>query len=341
MARNVLHLTVLLLGVLASSVTALRGADRDVKPLPDAKTDPVEQEFTKLLEADDSAQEEVDRWIRDNEGFARAGAGARPEAMRARIRERLDKVRQAYEDFCRRHPDHARAHLAFGSFLNDINEEEEAEKHWERARELNPNDPAPWNNLANLFGHSGPVAMAFAYYEKAIALNSNEPVYYQNLATTVYLFRKDAMEYYKCNETQVFDRSLDLYKKAVQLAPDDFPLATDYAQTYYGIRPMRTNDALVAWTNALAIARDEIEREGVHIHFARIKMNAGRFEEARQHLKVITNAMYDTIKSRLLRNLAEKESGTNVPPKAPSPEAPKGAAEDVLRPAQPAEPAPR
>ena len=35
----------------------------------------------------------------------------------------------------------------------------------------------------------------------------------------------------------------------MQLEPDNFPLATDYAESYYGIRPLRTNDALVAWTN--------------------------------------------------------------------------------------------
>jgi phosphoribosyl-AMP cyclohydrolase len=67
----------------------------------------------------------------------------------------------------------------------------------------------------------------------------------------------------------------------MQLDPDNFPLATDYAEGYYGIRPLRTNDALVAWTNTLHIAHDDIEREGVYIHLARIKMLAGRYAEAR------------------------------------------------------------
>ena len=52
-------------------------------------------------------------------------------------------------------------------------------------------------------------------------------------------------------------------------------------RTYYGIRPTRTDDALKAWTNALSIAHDEIEREGVYLHFGRLKMAAGRFAEAR------------------------------------------------------------
>ena len=75
----------------------------------------------------------------------------------------------------------------------------------------------------------------------------------------------------------MFDKALALYQKAIKLDPDNFPLATDYAQSYYGIKPLRTNDALVAWTNALHIARDEVEREGVYIHLARIKISIRKF----------------------------------------------------------------
>ena len=41
---------------------------------------------------------------------------------------------------------------------------------------------------------------------------------------------------------------------------------------------VQTDDALRAWTNALAIAHDEVEREGVYLHFARHKLHAERFE---------------------------------------------------------------
>ena len=82
----------------------------------------------------------------------------------------------------------------------------------------------------------------------------------------------------------------------------------DYAQTYYGIRPLRTNDALVAWTNALKIARDDNEREGVYIHLARIKMAVGRFAEARAQLNDVTNAALAGLKHRLETSLAERES---------------------------------
>src|ERR1039458_5982830 len=242
------------------------------------------------MEDDDAALAEVDRWIQTNNALTATGAGETKEALNQRIHTRLDTVRANYASFLRRHPDSSRGFLAYGTFLNDIGDEEAGKVQFENASQIDPKNPAAWNNLANYYGENGPLTNAFADYAQAIELDPTEPVYYQNLATTVYLFRKDARAFYGINEQQVFDKALALYRKAIQLAPDDFPLATDYAQTYYGIRPLRTNDALGAWTNALQIAHDDNEREGVYIHLARIKMAAGRFAEAHAHLNDVTNA---------------------------------------------------
>src|SRR5437667_2573001 len=250
-------------------------------PNPD---DPVEKEYQNLLEADDAAQDEVDNWIRDETAFREKGAGLPDATLRARIEQRFKAVRDTSEGFLRDHPEHARAHLAYGSFLMEIHDEDEAVNQMERERDLHAKNPAAWNNLANYYGHRSPVKKAFEYYAKAIELNTNEPVYYQNLATTVFLFRPDAMEFYKIDEPQVFDKALELYRKAMKLDPDNFVLASDYAQSYYGIRPMSTGDAIVAWESALKIAPDDKEREGVYIHLARIKLNAARVEDVRQHL---------------------------------------------------------
>ncbi|HEX5220721.1 MAG TPA: tetratricopeptide repeat protein, partial [Verrucomicrobiae bacterium] len=281
-----------------------------------APNDPVEKEFKTLMEEDDAAQAEVDQWIRDNAELAAKGGGIPNPELNQKIRERFAPVRKGYEKFIDQHTNHVGALVAYASFLHDLGEEEGERKYLERALEIDKTDPAIWNNLANYHGHRGPVKKAFSYYEKAIELDPNEPVYYHNFGTTVFLFRKDVKEYYDIDEQQVFDKALGLYSNAMRLAPRDFPLASDVAQTYYGIKPPRTEDALRAWTNAFNIANDAIEREGVHTHFARIKLNAGRFEEARAHLDAVTNAMYADLKNRLERNLREKSSGTNTPPAA-------------------------
>jgi tetratricopeptide (TPR) repeat protein len=274
--------------------------------VPDA-SNPETQELQKLMADDDAASAEVDQWIRDNQNFYKEGAGVPNDELNKRILERFTPVRKGYEDFLRRHPASAPGYLAYGSFLNDIGDEDRAALMYEKSRQLDPKNPAAWNQLGNYYGEHSPVTNAFAYYAKAIELSPNEPTYYQNLATVVYLFRKDAMSYYNLTEPQVFDKSLALYQQAMRLAPDDFPLATDYAQSYYGIKPLRTNDALLAWTNALKIARDENEREGVFIHLARIKTYIGQYAEARAQLAAVTNADLAEMKNHLEKNLDQRE----------------------------------
>jgi tetratricopeptide (TPR) repeat protein len=276
--------------------------------------DPEELELRQIMEDDDAALAEVDRWIQTNNVLMATGVGETKEALNQRIHVRLDTVRTNYAAFLRRHPDSSRGYLAYGSFLDDIGDEESGRVQFQNAAQIDPNNPAAWNNLANYYGENGPLTNAFADYARAIELNPSEPVYYQNFATTVYLYRKDARQFFGLNEQQVFDKALELYRKAIQLDPDNFPLATDYAESYYGIRPLRTNDALVAWTNALNIAHNDAEREGVFIHLARVKVVAGRFDEARAQLDAVTNVIYADLKNRLERNLDERENAAINPP---------------------------
>ena len=281
-----------------------------------APADPGEQDYQKLLTIDDTAHDEVDRWIRENQEFRAHGGGVPDAELNRRIEERLKSVRQDYENFLADHTNHALAHLAYGSFLDGIGDEDASVVHMEKSRELDPKNPATWNNLANYYGHHSPVKKAFEYYAKAIELNPYESTYYHNFGTTVYLFRKDAMEYFEITESQVFDKALELYARAMELDPDDFPLATDVAQTYYGIKPFRGEDALTAWTNALKIAHDDDERQGVQLHFARVKLKLKKFDEVQTHLDAVTLPRYEDLKARLKRNLifALEKPVTNAAP---------------------------
>lgn len=281
--------------------------------------DPIEIEFQKLMTEDDAARGEVDEWIQDNQKFAAQGAGESNTALNQRIQARFERVGQAYEDFLARHTNHARAHLAYAGFLQDTKDEHAALPHMERASELDPKNPAAWNNLANYWGHYGEPKKAFEFYTKAIALDSEEPVYYHNFGTTVYLFRVDAREYFNFNEQQVFDKALDLYSNSLRLDPTNFPLATDIAQSFYGIRPFRPEPALRAWTNALAVAHDDVEKEGTYIHLARVNWMAGRTNQARGYLNLVTNSMYAELKRRVSQSLERQFvewTPTNAPPKS-------------------------
>lgn len=296
--------------------------------------DPLAQAVKKLMEADDAAQAEVDRWIQERQKLDRKESDVEQAAFRAKLLRRFEPVKKGYESFLEAHPNHAEALLAYGSFLNDIGEEEAAEAQWEKARNADPKNPATWNNLANQFGHNGDVKKAFGYYAKAIELEPDESVYYQNLATTVFLFRKDAMEHYQITEAQVFEKAMALYQKALALDPQNFRLAAEVAQTYYGIRSAKGEDteahraaerkladeAMAAWRTALKLADNDLERESVHLHLTRWQINTGRYKEAQQSLNLVTNETLAASKKTLTRRLAESEGRgqkTNAPAKPP------------------------
>lgn len=272
--------------------------------------DPVEAEYERLLAFDDEAQEEMDRWIREADAL---GPNADTTGLQRRIEDRISALTRAYAAFLEKHATHARARIAFGSFLNDTGQESGAKAQWEKALELDPKNPAIYNNLAGLYGHQGPITNAFTFFEKAIELDPKESVYYQNLATTVFLFRKDVMEHYAITEEQkVFDKALALYRKAMELDPGNFVLAADTAQTYYGIKPSRHEEALAAWHKAYELASDELEREGVRVHFARIQIQAGRFAEARTNLTLITNSHFQVVKERIEKTLEARLRGAKA-----------------------------
>lgn len=271
--------------------------------------DATEQALRTVMIADDATLDEIHDWINTNQ-IPRTDTNA-IALLNARIQARLDQQKQNYEIFLRNHAESARGFLAYGTFLNDIGDEDGAKVQYQNSKQLDPKNPAVWNQLANYYGHNGALTNAFTHYEEAIRLNPTEPVYYQNFATTVYLYRKDVREFYGLNEQQVFDKALGLYRQAQQYAPRDLVLATDYASSYYGIKPFRTNDALAAWTNALAICQDENERQGVTLHLARTKILAGFYDEAQGQLDTVTNAAFAGLRKRLERSLADHK---NPPP---------------------------
>jgi tetratricopeptide (TPR) repeat protein len=300
--------------------------------------DPVERQFKRLMEDDDDAQAEVDEWIQERQrsGQMESDSDVEKVLFRARIKRRFDPVIKSYEAFLVKQPQHARARIAYAGFLNDIGEESAAEAQWEKAREINPKDPAVWNNLANFHGHNGDVKKSFEYYAKAIELSPDEPVYHQNLATTVFLFRKDAMEFYKISEPEVFAKAMSMYRRAFSLDPENFSLAAELAQTYYGIKVPKSDDAeahrqavlkladeaITAWQVARKLCTNALEQEGIHLHFARWQINTGRFEDARKNLDAITNSYWGRSKETLEKKLLGREAGKAEGDSAPKPAAP-------------------
>jgi Flp pilus assembly protein TadD len=275
----------------------------------------IEEQLQKIIDAGEAANTEVEQWLAEAAEKNIAEGSEAAKELNQKIEQRYAVARKGYADFIKEHPKHGGGYAAYGDFLLGQHDEDGAELQLKKALELDQSNPTVYNDLANIYGHHGGVKESFNYYAKAIKLDPTEPIYFQNFGTTVFLFRKDAKEYYNIDEQQVFDKALMLYSNAMRLDPTNFALASDVASSYYGIKPWRFEEALRSWTNALTLTRTDFEREQVYTHFARIETQAGRYDEARASLTAVTNEAHLKLKDRMLRNIVERQqaAATNRP----------------------------
>ncbi len=264
-----------------------------------------DREYARLSAQDDAAQAEVKQWWAQDK--AGKGSGSPDAAVKRRISERLTPVRQAYEEFIKRHPHHVEARLAYGSFLSDLEDEAGAQAQWERALELDPKNPAALNNLAGCYSEGGQTEKAFEYYTKAMELKPSEAMYPHNFANALYVLRRAAGKYYGMDEQQIYAKALRLFQEAARLDPTNYVYAADAGQTYYSLKPFPVEAALQAWTNAWKTATNDLDREDACLHLARAQMAAGRYALARAQLAAVTNAAMASSKAGLLKSIAEAE----------------------------------
>lgn len=268
----------------------------------------IEPELQKIIDKDNQAQAEVDKWIRDQMTLNKDSEIQMDDpTLPLRVRDHFSEIKQLYEDYLSTHPDSMQGRLAYASFLSDIGNENDATVQWNKLIEKHPQNPVLWNNLGNSFAQRSAPEKAFSYYEEAIRLAPKEPLYVKNLATVVYLFRREAMDYYLLNELQAIQLAQTLYEKAALMDPDDFVLATQLAQTCYYTIPFDAAKARAWWQKAYELASDEPERQGVILHFARIAILNNQFDEAQKQLDLITYKDYLPLKERLRENLNQRQ----------------------------------
>ncbi|MEW6302472.1 MAG: hypothetical protein AB1705_03320 [Verrucomicrobiota bacterium] len=179
-----------------------------------------------------------------------------------------------------------------------------------------------WNDWAEHYSHEGPPSKVFACFTKAIQTDGKRSLFYENLATSIFLYRKDAAEYYQLTEQQVFDLALSCYRAALQRDPSNYGLAKEIARSFYVIRPARTEDALGAWNDALQLAATDRDRQDVYVNMARLRIGADQLTEAEELLRRVTLPEHADMKAVLESRVAAQRSklaGVDPQPEAPAP----------------------
>jgi tetratricopeptide (TPR) repeat protein len=271
-----------------------------------------QRQYERIESDGDAAQADVDQWVKDYAKSKDHGTRRAYVDLQRRIALRFEPVKKEYEAYLAKCPDTASAHLAFGNFLSSRDDEEGARTQWEKALQLDPSNGDCYNNLAGLYCESGHEEKGFRFYDRAIEINPANAVFYHNFANGLCVMSKQAAAYFRTTEQEVYAKALDYYRKAATLAPKNLDYALDAGEACYAMRPIPTEEALQTWTNALEIARNEVERQQILVHIARVKMLAGNLEEARSELKAVTTQRTANSKINLLRAIKMREDANSA-----------------------------
>jgi tetratricopeptide (TPR) repeat protein len=241
-------------------------------------------------------------------------------AVIERWKAQLKRLEGDYQHFLHDYPEHARAMVAYGDLLYDEKDEDEAVRWWERAISVDPREPYAYNDLANVYGHNGQAAKALRYYRTAIDLEPTEPVFRFNWATTCQLFRNESRAVYGWNVEEIFQHSMEQFRAARDLDPQNYDYATTYAETFYQLPKPDWSGAYNAWQFCLRQPLDDRQREFVYAYLARVCLRLGRIDEARQWAAKISNTDQVSARRMIERKIAElsQKTGGSMPTNLPS-----------------------
>jgi tetratricopeptide (TPR) repeat protein len=242
-----------------------------------------------------------------------------PRAAEARLRALDRRLENDYKHFLNDHPRHARAMVAYGDFLEDQGREEVAMEWWKKAIAVDPGEAYAYNDIANYYGHYGRATEALKLYDKAISLAPTEPIFRFNWATTCVSYRNDSHTAYGWTKEEIFQHSLEQFRKARDLEPQNFELATAYAETFYMMPKPDWEEAYAAWKFCLDQPLDDGQRQLAYTHLARVCIRRERYDEAREWTAKMAGE--SPVRRTLERQIAEKSKKTPTgvnPPTTPS-----------------------
>ena len=265
-----------------------------------------EAELQSIFTADNTAITEVVKWIEENNTLIRTDSERRNQ-LAQRIRVRLDRVRKLYLAFLKKHPNHARARAAYGSFLTHLDDQQGALRELKASAKLAPFNAAVHNNIATHLGTIAVESDRYARvgeildaYQRAIRLAPHAPLYRHNYAIALSLFQKEATTHLKCTARKVTEEALKQITEALRLNPENFEISADLAETYHDFKPLPRKRTLTAWKHAATLATTNDERDWAELQMAIVNIETNHFKEAKHHLEKVNVEIYARLKQRLL-----------------------------------------
>lgn len=266
---------------------------------------PSNREFYRLKAEHQQLQEDAQAV------FINGADKAYPEAVKGLV-QRQKALLETYGNFLTRHPHHVLGLADHSDLLAESGDRNGCLIALQKAAELSKRDVALWMELANRSVRLGDLRRAFPAFEHALELDPRELRLLRDYSSSLFVFRKDAMEYYSIDEAEVFDRSMKVLRHARDLYPKNMDLAVEFAMSHYSIKPERNADAIEAWQFVQQLSRSEFEKQAASLHIARFLIRRGELDQAGTVLASVTLPAHSIHKGRVNRLMADDDHSPGI-----------------------------
>jgi len=245
-----------------------------------------EEQAIEAVRQFDRVQQRFAAWDSDlAEQYAAEGDQDLARAASNRLRARIETVRTAYEQLLARYPDNAEAHNFLGELHYDwLDDEATALTAWHRARELDEQLAAPRNNLAIHYCHVGEYQRCLGLFDEVMALDPDNPDYLFNITQVFLIHPRHIEAHYNIERPEVFERAMEMSRKAAQMKPEDYSLTQDYAVNYFAGENFGVTvnwaDAAEAWKAARKAVRRSDELFYTWLNEGRVWLRDGNNKDA-------------------------------------------------------------
>ncbi len=239
---------------------------------------------------------------------SRQYAENRSPILAVELRWQQWRLEAAFKKFLQTHPDHARAMVVYANYLYDQGHATEAVEWWKRAIVTAPRLAVAYNNLANHYTECGLAAEALRLYQKAVEIEPDTAMYRYNWAMTCSMFRNETKKVYGWNTEDIFLHSFEQFRRARDLAANDFSYSRAYAEEFFwaemAFKP-NWSEAYDAWRFCLNQPLDERQRQHVFGQLALVSMRLNRLDEARMWIEKMTRSEIQDFRRLRERKLAQ------------------------------------
>ena len=198
------------------------------------------------------------------------------------LQRRVEELVQSYRSYLTEHPDDVNALILYAKLLRRADQTNQAFVAFLKADELDPKIAVVKQQIGTHLAEQGKGAAAFTFYLQAVELEPKVALYHFSLGQLLHEFRDSFIEQKMFTRDAVDRETVKAFKKAAELAPDNFNFQMRLGEAYYDQASPDWKSALLHWNRVRKTVNTELRQEIVDLHKARVLGKLGRIAEARE-----------------------------------------------------------